>query len=179
MRRIILYTGTAFLAFVCGVLANSVVHKYFRSQILIVYSNARHSGLEMMPRFISEGSLLESDYHIYWYRTPSSDDPQEIILYADFRSAQVTHETFESNATSAAGAELIEMGSKLDGNGRKIGRRGVIMFKYVQAVRIFWTDRDTFWSVQAPSLELAREFEESALVHSITISNRRLQRTRQ
>ena len=167
MRRIILYTGTAFLAFVCGVLANSLVHKYFRSQILIVDSNARHSGLDMMPRFISEGSLLEPDYHIYWYRTPTSEDPQEITLYADFRSTQVTNEHFESNATSDASAKLVEIGSKLDGSGHKIGRRGVIIFKDVQAVRIFWTDRDTFWAVQAPSLELAREFEESALVHSI------------
>ncbi len=30
MRRITLYAGTAFLAFVCGVLANSLVQKYFR-----------------------------------------------------------------------------------------------------------------------------------------------------
>lgn len=148
MRRITLYAGTAFLAFVCGVLANSLVQKYFRSQSLIVYSNAGHSGLEMIPRFISEGSLLEPDYHIYWYRTPSSDDPQEITLFADFRSAQVTHGLFESNATSDA-SKLVEIGSKLDGNGGKIGRRGIIKFKDVQAVRIFWTDRDNFWTRRA------------------------------
>jgi len=172
MRRISFYTGTAFLAFVCGVFANSLVHKYFRSPILIVDSDAMHSGLEMMPRFVLVSSLLEPDYHIYWYKTPASDDPQEITLYADFRSAQVTHETFNSNATSDA-SKLVEIGSKLEENGHKIGRRGVVIYKDVQAVRIFWTDGDTFWSVQAPSLEMAREFEESALVHSITTSNRR------
>jgi hypothetical protein len=39
------------------------------------------------------------------------------------------------------------------------------------------TEGDNSWSVQAPSLELAREFEESEIVRSITMSNKRLQPT--
>ena len=129
------------------------------------------------PRFIATGSLLEPDYHIYWYRTPGSSDPEEIGLYADFRSAQVTREHFESNATSNA-SKLIERGFRFDEKGHRIGERGVWVSKKMNAVRIFWTEGDTFWSVQAPSLELAREFEESEIVHSITLSNKGMQRTR-
>ena len=172
MRRISLYTSIAFLTFACGVLTNSFV-KYFRSPVAIVNSSA----LVTMPRFVPVSSLIEPDYHIYWYKTPTSNDDQELTLFADFRSAEVTHKLFESNTTPDA-AKLVEIGSKLDENGHKIGRRGVTIFKGVQAVRIFWTDEDTFWIVQAPSLELAREFEQSAVVHSITMSNKRLERSR-
>ena len=129
------------------------------------------------PRFIATGSLLEPDYHNYWYRTPGSSDPEEIGLYGDFRSAQVTREHFESNANSSA-SKLIERGFKFDDQGRKIGKRGIWVSKHYRAVRIFWTEGDIFWFVQAPSLELAREFESSEIVHSITMSNRGLQRTR-
>jgi hypothetical protein len=128
------------------------------------------------PRFIATGSSLESDYHIYRYRTPGSSDPEEITLYGDFRSAQVTREHLESNATPDGGT-LIERGHKFDEKGRPIGERVVTVFKDVKAVRISWTDGDIFWSVQAPSLELAREFEASEIVHSITMSNKRLQPT--
>jgi hypothetical protein len=115
--------------------------------------------------------LLEPDYHIYWYRTPGSSDPEEIGFYGDFRSAQVSQEHFQSNATSNASI-LIERGYKFDEKGRRIGERGVWVSKKAHAVRVFWTEGDIFWSVQAPSLELAREFEESEIVHSITMSNK-------
>lgn len=175
MRRISLYIGIVFLTFVCGVVANTLVLKCFRSNIVTVDSIDLWP--DTSPRFVAVSSLLEPDYHIYWYKTPTSDDPEEITLYADFRSPQVTLEHFESNSTSHS-AKLIEIGPRLDENGHKIGKRGVSIFKDVQAVRIFWTDGDTFWFVQAPSLELAREFEQSVVVHSITMSNKRIQRTR-
>ena len=186
MRRMSLYIGILLLTFVCGVVTTSLMHQYFLQgdrttvETKVLLSN-------IVPRFIPVGSLLEPDYHIYWYRTPASTDPEEITLYGDFRSGreawleetQVTREHFESNATTKA-AKLVESGSKFDVIGQKIGRRGVTVFTInqdVHAVRIFWTEGDIFWSVQAPSLELAREFEESEIVHSITMSNKRLQRT--
>jgi hypothetical protein len=127
------------------------------------------------PLFIATGSSLESGYQIYRYRTPVSSDPEEITLYGDFRSAEVTRETFESNATTDA-ATLIERGNKFDENGRRIGQRVVTVFKRTNQFRISWTEGDVFWSVQAPSLELAREFEESQIVHLITMSNKSLHR---
>lgn len=102
---------------------------------------------------------------------------KEINFYGDFRSAQVTREHFESNATTDA-ATLIERGNKLDEQGRRIGERVVTVFKGSEAIRISWTEGDIFWSVQAPSLQLARKFEESEIVHSITMSNKRLHRIR-
>lgn len=128
------------------------------------------------PRLIATGSSLESDHHIYRYRTPGSSDPEEITLYGDFRSAEVTREHLESNA-APDGATLIERGYKLDDKGRRIGERVVTVFEADTAVRISWTEGDIFWSVQAPTLELAKEFEESEIVRSITMSNKRLQPT--
>jgi hypothetical protein len=125
---------------------------------------------ESKEHFIAVSSGLEPDYHLYHYRTPGSNDLEEITLYGDFRSAKVTNNSFESNATANADARLIEIGSKFDVNGKKIGRRGVLAFTGNQSVRIFWTDGDVLWFVQAPSLELAREFEQSDIVSSITSS---------
>jgi len=137
----------------------------------------RRSPSSSSPQFIRTGSLLEPDYHIYWYQTPGSPDAEEINFYGDFRSAQVTREHFESNATTDA-ATLIERGYKFDEQGRRIGERVITVFKGSEAVRISWTEGDIFWSVQAPSLQLARKFEESEIVQSITMSNKRLHRIR-
>lgn len=177
MRRLSLHIGIGFLTFVCGVIASSLIHRYFlRDHRTTVVTEVLVS--DTGRRFIATGSSLESWYHIYRYRTPGSSDSEEITLYGDFRSAQVTREHLESNA-SPDGATLIERGYKFDEKGRRIGERVVAVFKDFEAVRISWTEGDIFWSVQAPSLELAREFEESEVVRSITMSNKRLERTRQ
>ena len=168
MRRIALHIGIALLTFVCGVVANSLVIKFFGVPVSPTVLQAGK-----MPRFVATGPLLEPDYHIYRYRRSTSNDDEEINFYADFRSAQVSQETFESNATSSA-SMLIEYGIKFDKNGHQIGKRGVSVSKYSRDVRIFWTDGDTFWTVQTSSLKIAREFEESDVVHSITMSHKGL-----
>lgn len=171
--RSILHISILFVTFLPGVVACNLFRRT-PSQSTVTNPNLL---TDASPRFIATGSLLEPDYHIYWYRTPGSSDPEEIGLYGDFRSAQVTRETFESNATSNA-SKLIERGYKFDKKGDRVGERGVWVSKKVKAVRVFWTEGDIFWSVQAPSLELAREFEDSEIVHSITMSNKGMQRTR-
>lgn len=125
---------------------------------------------ESKERFIAGSSEINADYHLYRFWTPGSNNPEEIILYGDLRSAKVTSNAFDSNATTSADSKVIEIGSKLDVNGKKIGKRGVLAFTTYQAVRIFWTDGDTFWFVQAPTLELAREFERSEIVNSLAAS---------
>ena len=171
MRPIALRIAILLLTFIAGVGSSRLIQ------------NALHIGRDKgglanrqssSPQFIQTGSLLEPDYHIYWYQTPGSSDSEEINFYGDFRSAQVTREHFESNATTDA-ATLIERGHKLDQQGRPIGERVVTVFKGSEVVRISWTEGDIFWSVQAPSLQLARKFEESEIVRSITTSNKRLQ----
>jgi len=175
MRRIGVYVGVGVLTFICGVVVDGVARRLLRSDLAKVRSVSCR--FEKVPRFVAVSSLIESDYHIYWYRPPKSDDLQQITLFADFRSREVTTGLFESNASTDA-ANVIEIGTKFDDNGHKIGKRGVTRFKGAGGVRIFWTDGDAFWSVQAPSLELAREFEQSAIVRSITTLNKRPPRTR-
>ena len=177
MRHIALPVAILLLTFIAGVgssrLFQNALHLGPEKRAL----TNRRSQSSSSPRFIPTGSLLEPDYHIYWYQTPESSDDEEINFYGDFRSAQVTREHLESNATTDA-ATLIERGYKFDEQERRIGERVVTVFKGSESVRISWTDGDTFWSVQAPSLQLAREFEESEIVRSITMSNPSSQRTR-
>jgi len=141
---------------VCGVVASSLVQRYFlHGRSTSVERKVLLSGT--VPRFIPVSSLLEPDYHIYFYRTPASDDPEEITLYGDFRSAQVTGEHFESNATSDA-AKLIERGSKFDEKGQKIGKRGVTVFTInqdIHAVRIFWTEGGHFLVCAGPFISVS------------------------
>jgi len=174
MRHIALPVAILLLTFIAGVgssrLLQNVLHLGREKGILA----NRRSPSSSCPQFIPTGSLLEPDYHIYWYKTPGSSDAEEINFYGDFRSAQVTREHFESNATTDA-ATLIERGYKFDQQGRRIGERVVTVFKGSEVFQISWTERDIFWSVQAPSLRLAREFEESEIVRSITMSNKSLQ----
>lgn len=179
MRRILLHIAIAFLTFLGGV----GVSRFLNGTLAGVTCEGSNPELLVftlssnMSRFISEGSLLEPDYHIYWYRTPDSNDPQQINLVGDFRSAEVTRWLFESNATPDNDT-LIELGPKFDMFGREVGKRGVIVFNGGSPIRIFWTDGDVFWSVQAPTLQLAREFEQSDRAQSITTWNKGLDRTR-
>ena len=166
MRRFGLHVGILFLTFLCGVAASGLLKRYFREHRVSVSSRSLQS--DNRPRFVYVSSfVLESDYHIYRYRTTTSHDPQEITLFGDFRSAEMTYELFRSNFTASA-VNRIESGPKFDVNGHQVGKRGVTVFKDGGGARIFWTNGDTFWIVQAQSLELAREFEESDIVQSIT-----------
>lgn len=165
--------GILLLTFVCGVAASGLV-SYFRG----LNGPQVQCRLQVGPMpFVSEGSLLEPDYHIYRYRLPDSDNPEQVTLYGDFRSAQVTREHFESNATSSASTLIVSDTKYM--KGQKIGPRGVTVSKDNESVRIFWTDGDIFWCIQAPSFGIAHAFESSEIVKSITSSNNRLERTRQ
>jgi hypothetical protein len=174
MRHIALPVAILLLTFIAGVgssrLLQNALHLGHEKGVLA----SRQSPSSSCRQFIRTGSLLEPDYHIYWYQTPGSSDAEEITFYGDFRSAQVTREHFESNATTDAAA-LIERGYKFDQQGRRIGERVVTVFEGSETFRICWTEGDIFWSVQAPSLHVAREFEESEIVRSITMSNKALQ----
>ena len=173
MRHIAFPLGILLLTFSAGVGSSRLLHKALHLGPEKAVAN-RPSLSGNSPQFISTGSLLEPDYHIYSYQTPEGSDAEEITFFGDFRSAQVTRELLESNATTDA-AKLMERGDKLDEQGRRIGERIVTVFKGSEAVRICWTESDIFWCVQAPSLRLARQFEESEIVRSITMSNKRLQ----
>ncbi len=79
----------------------------------------------------------------------------DVDFWHDFRTAEITSDSYQSNLESEG---LVEKGSKVDSNGNEIGRRGVTVFPNGVA-RIFWTEGDEFWSVQADSLRLAKAVE--------------------
>lgn len=54
---------------------------------------------------------------------------------------------------------LVERGNQFDENGKKIGVRCLV--SYPSGAHIFWTEGKEFWFINAPSLELAKEFEKS------------------
>lgn len=70
---------------------------------------------------------------------------------------------FESNAEH----NLLTHTDILNRKGQKIGERGVALSKPHQTARIFWTENKNFWIIDAPSLELALEFEQSELMPQI------------
>lgn len=173
MKRISIYIAITLLTFIIGIAASREFNRLVLKQNIAIKVSDR-TAPQSLPRFIPVASTIDSDYHLYWYRTPESSNPEEIVFYGQFRSAEHTRKTFESNC-DPDGATVTELGDKFDVSGRKVGRRGISEFH--QAVRIFWTEGDIFWSVQAPSLELAVEFEKSEIVRVITVSNRSLKPT--
>jgi hypothetical protein len=162
MRRLGLNVGIILLTFLCGVAADGLLKRSFQKDRVL---RCRHP---TQPGFVAVSSAFGSDYQTHRYQAFTKGDPQEVTLYGNFTSAQATYERFEWNAPAAV--NRIESGPKFDVHGNQIGKRGVTVFKNGDA-RIFWTTGDVFWSVQAPSFELARAFEASDIVQSITKSN--------
>jgi hypothetical protein len=141
MKRSIIYITIAILALSVGVVSTWVYQINY-------------------PRFQSKwvsGNPMASDHNF------ESSDGEEIILYRDITSSAHTHYLFQSNLT--AHSKVVGQNSKLNEKGQKIGERAVSVSPSGSA-RIFWTEGDEFWSIQAPSLELAEEFEESEMFRS-------------
>jgi hypothetical protein len=120
------------------------------------------------PRFRSKGGSSATGYTIHNFE---SSDVEEITLYHEFTSPEQTRYLFQSNLTAS---KIVEQGSKLNEKGKKVGERAVIVFpsdEKHEVARIFWTEGEEFWFVQASSLELAREFENSEMFRSARSQN--------
>jgi hypothetical protein len=95
----------------------------------------------------------------------------DITIHHDFTSREQTQYLFQSNLE---GEELVEQSSKLNEKGQKVGERAIDVFRHkgeIIAVRIFWTEGQEFWFIQAPSLKLAQEFESSEIFRSVRSNN--------
>ena len=82
-------------------------------------------------------------------------------------SKEQTSYLFKSNSENF---EIVEKSAKADDKGTKIGDRVVSVSKdkgKVVVSRIFWTEGDVFWAVQAPTVELAKEFEQSEIFQCV------------
>lgn len=89
-----------------------------------------------------------------------------VVIFKESRSLEQTRYLFQSNSEN----DLIERGEKLDSNGAKLGERGITVFRdenKIVGARVFWTEGNDFWAIQAPSVELAKELETSELFRRI------------
>jgi len=138
MKRII-YILIAVFAFSIGVVST-------------VYYRLKSEPMSPFNCSWSERVSGKSGYDIY---NTKSSFGEEVDFYHEFTSPETTRYLFQSNSE---GDELIEKGSKLNEKGQKIGERGIDVFPNGIA-RIYWTDGNEFWFVQADSLKLARKVE--------------------
>jgi hypothetical protein len=159
MRRLAFYLDVFLLTFLIGI-APVLLYRVMPSQLPVVNQT----------QFIPTGSLLQPDYTIHWFTIPGSSDYEAITFFSDLGSEEKTRHLFESNA-DAWGGKLLERREKLNAAGRRIGERGIVVGDEYQWARIFWTEGKDFWCIQAPSLELALEFERSELMQSAKSNN--------
>src|ERR1051325_233150 len=120
------------------------------------------------PRFQSKGAWGGTGYVVHDF---ISSDGGDITLYHEFTSPEQTRYLFQSNSSAA---KLIERGSKLNAQGHKVGEKATIVFPFDgknEVARIFWTDGEDFWFVQASSLKRAKEFENSEIFRSVMSNN--------
>lgn len=80
----------------------------------------------------------------------------DVDFYHSFESPADTSRLFESNAENI---QVVELGTKVNAEGVTIGRRAVSIFP-TGVARIFWTEGDEFWFVQADSIRVAKAVEE-------------------
>jgi hypothetical protein len=138
MKRLI-YIAIAFLTFSCGV-------------VLAVYFQFQSKPMSSFDCSWSNQVSRKSGYDIHNTKSRLGED---VDFYHEFTSPETTRYLFQSNSE---GDELVEKGFKLNANGEKIGERGVYVFPN-RIARIYWTEGDEFWFVQASSLKLARKVE--------------------
>lgn len=139
MKRIIIHISIAVLAFLIGSLSTAYYH--FQSEPMSQVDCS-------WPKRVAG----KSGYEILNTKSTLGED---VDFYYEFTSPEVTSHLFQSNSE---GLELIEKGPKLNEKGRKIGERGINVFP-TGTTRIFWTEGEHFWFIQAPSLRLARKIE--------------------
>jgi hypothetical protein len=93
-------------------------------------------------------------------RIDRKDEIGDISVYVDFTSPEHASQLFQSESKR----EIIENGDQTDERGKKIGERAISVAKQkgrIVGVRIFWTEGNEFWSIDARTLDLATDFEQS------------------
>jgi hypothetical protein len=139
MKRSTIYITVAFFAFLFSVITTA-------------YYQAKSQPVSSFSCYWSERVASKAGYDIYNTRSSFGED---IDFYHEFTSVVTTQYLFQSNLD---GEGLIEKGSKLNKEGQIVGERGVWVLPNGWA-RIFWTEGDEFWFVQADSLKLAQKVE--------------------
>jgi hypothetical protein len=139
MKRFTIHITIAVVAFLFSVVAT-------------VYYQVKSQPISAFSCHWSERIKGKAGYDIH---NTKSSFGEEVDFYYESTSAETTHYLFQSNSE---GEGLIEQGAKLNKEGQKIGDRGIWILPNGWA-RIFWTEGDEFWFVQADSLKLAKKIE--------------------
>ena len=118
------------------------------------------------------------DHATYTFQTPPeeknyADDcigcEQEVgnaVIFAEFGCPEKTRYLFKSNSEIG----VIEKSIKIDGDGKPVGEKRLVVFKAdgkITGARIFWTEGNDFWAVQAATIESTKALEESEEYYSI------------
>jgi hypothetical protein len=128
------------------------------------------AGAWYFPDFKRTGGIPCGDaYCIDHFQHTLSSDLDAVTLFHSCESSENSRTTFESNA---ANGNLIERSLRLDGSGKQIGER-IVVVSPVNA-RICWTDGAEFWFIDAPDLRIARRFEESSALKDTVNLHRHL-----
>lgn len=127
----------------------------------------------LYPTFTYTGGIGCGDFYcLYHFQPTLSSDPDAIILFNQYGSAEKSRNTFESNLRNG---NVIERKSILNETGQPIGERAIVQSSALNGkddVTICWTDGEEFWSISAPSLRLALRFEESEAFQNALKSNK-------
>jgi hypothetical protein len=97
-----------------------------------------------------------------WTQGYESSDGETLSESGDgFSSEALANKELQKWISKAE--KIIERTVKLDSKGKKVGERVIAIFppndKGIKWVRIMWTDKTIIGSINAPSLQLALEFE--------------------
>lgn len=138
MKRII-YILVAFFAFTFGV-------------IYTVYFQLKSEPMSQFNCSWYERVSGKTGYDIY---NTESVFGEKVDFYHEFTSPETTRYLFQSNSEVG---KLVERNSKLNLKGQKLGERGIRVSPN-GFTRIFWTEGDEFWFVDAASLKIALKVE--------------------
>jgi hypothetical protein len=121
----------------------------------ILYCLQRHpQGKDLLPHFEDVNRVGYKDM----YRQMVKNYPNQEM---DFLRQRLQIESCKSG--SAKLKKIVKRTAKLDASGKRVGERVVAIFPVnkdgIKWVSIMWTDQRIIYSINAPSLQLALEFE--------------------
>ena len=161
MKRPIIYVIIAIFALFIGVVSTWIYQvNYPRFQLVSLSSDDKSAIYNFQS---SDGAKVFADDCI------GCEGSGNITVYHNFTSPEQVQYLFQSNLI-ANSKEIVGRDAKLNERGQKVGERAVRVASSGSA-SIFWTEVDEFWSIQAPSLELAEEFESSDMLRSARSNN--------
>lgn len=164
MPGIILRLSSTLLTFTIGISLAGIWHVLSRPAIKslkIAEITSVPQPVVESPRFIAAGNACGPECSSQIYN--SSDGEVLSVSTCGFSSSARAKRELQRDLKGVQ--KIVERAPKLDWHGRKIGERVVAIYQPDEYgrkwVRVLWTDASRLHSINAPTLELALEFERS------------------